>query len=152
MKIRIEIDENYDEDEVVIKCREMDENIKAIHKAITNLTAKVDLMFYKNQVEYFLSLSDILFFETSENEIDVHTINDIYQIRQKLYELESILPNNFIRVSKSTILNVNHICSIDKNLASSSLVQFNNTHKKVYVSRNYFKNLRLRISERRNYE
>ena len=40
-----------------------------------------------------------------------------------------LLPINFIRVSKSTILNVDHIFSIEKNLTASSIVQFNKTHK-----------------------
>jgi len=69
-----------------------------------------------------------------------------------LYELEEMLPNNFVRVSKSTILNVNQIYSINRNLTSSSLVQFYKSYKQVYVSRNYNKILKQRLEERRNYE
>ena len=73
----------------------------------------------------------------------------VYEVKYKLYELEGILPNNFMRVSKSTILNVNYIYSITRNLTSSSLVEFKNTHKKVYVSRYYYKPLKIKLSEMR---
>lgn len=152
MKIRIEIDKNFDDDEVIIKCRELNKNIQSIQNAIADISANNNMVFYKNQVEYFLPINSIMFFETSDNSISAHTANDVYQIKNRLYELEEILPNNFVRVSKSTILNVNHIYSIDKNLTSSSIVKFSNTHKQVYVSRNYYKFLRQRLDERRNYE
>jgi len=86
-----------------------------------------------------VSYSDILFFETNGNSIDSHTENDAFQVKHKLYELEEILPSNFVRVSKSTILNINKIYSIDKNIVGVSEVQFYKTHKQVHVSRLYYK-------------
>ncbi|WP_124098135.1 LytTR family DNA-binding domain-containing protein [Ruminococcus sp. Marseille-P6503] len=152
MKIRIVIDSSFEEDEVVIRCRELNENIRELQKAVSGVSDGLKMVFYKRQTEYFMPLDSILFFETSPGRIDAHTTSDVFQIKHKLYELEEILPIQFIRASKSAILNINHIYSIEKNLTSSSLVKFRNTHKQVYVSRNYYKALRIRISERRNYE
>ncbi|WP_332525109.1 LytTR family DNA-binding domain-containing protein [Terrisporobacter sp.] len=45
-------------------------------------------------MEYYISLSDILFFETEENTMSAHTIDNVYQVKYKLYELEEILPKN----------------------------------------------------------
>lgn len=152
LKIRIEIDEGAEGDEIIIRCREFNKSIQKIQNYVLELSSQTNLVFYKNLTEYFLPLNSILFFETSDKGLDAHTVDDLYQIKNKLYELEEILPNNFVRISKSTILNVNHIYSIDKNLTSASVVQFNYTHKQVYASRNYYKNLRQRLQERRNYE
>ena len=152
LKIRIEIDEGAEDDEIIIRCREFNKSIQKIQNYVLELSSQTNLVFYKNLTEYFLPLNSILFFETSDKGLDAHTVDDLYQIKNKLYELEEILPNNFVRISKSTILNVNHIYSIDKNLTSASVVQFNYTHKQVYASRNYYKNLRQRLQERRNYE
>ena len=152
MKIRIEICENLEEDEVVIKCKELNRTVQKIQQSISDITVLPKLTFYKDDIEYYLPLNTILFFETSENSIQAHTEKDIYKIKYKLYELEGILPNNFIRVSKSTILNVSQVYSIDRNLTSSSIVQFYKSHKQVYVSRNYYKKLKQRLEERRNYE
>ena len=88
-----------------------------------------------------MSLATGLFFETDENGISAHTRTDAYQVKYKLYELEELLPRFFMRVSKSAILNTNHIYSINRNLTASSVVAFLNTHKQVYVSRYYYKPL-----------
>ncbi len=74
----------------------------------------------------------------------------VYKVRYKLYELEELLPEYFMRISKSTILNTNKIYSISKNLTASSIIEFQNTHKKAYVSRHYYKQLNLRLLEGRN--
>lgn len=152
MKIRIEIDETLEEDEVTIKCKEINQTIKRVQQSISSANLIPKLIFYKNDTEYYLNLNDILFFETSENNVEAHTEKEVYKIKYRLYELEEILPNNFVRVSKSTILNVNRIYSINRNLTSSSLVQFYKSYKQVYVSRNYNKILKQRLEERRNYE
>ncbi len=150
MKVRIEIDSNIEEDEIIIKCKELTKSIQKIEETIQQENQIINFTFYKDNTEYYIPLNSILFFETSGNEINAHTSNEIYKVKYKLYELEEILPINFIRVSKLTILNVDHIFSIEKNLTASSIVQFNKTHKQVYVSRNYYKKLKERINERRN--
>ena len=43
-----------------------------------------------------------------------HTWDDLYQVKYKLYELEEILPGHFMRVSKSTILNLQKIYALHK--------------------------------------
>ena len=94
-------------------------------------------------------MNDLLFFETADHGVAAHTGNDMYEAGYKLYELEEILLGFFMRVSKSTILNTSHIFSINRNLTASSVVAFENTHKKVYVSRYYYKPLISKLEERR---
>lgn len=152
MKVKIEIDEALEEDEVLIRCRGLTEEIAAIQKAVLEIVgAKQKFVFYKGNTEYYLVLDDILFFETDEKGISAHTRTDTYQSKYKLYELENILPGFFMRVSKSTILNTNHIYSIDRNLTASSVVAFSGTHKQVYVSRYYYKPLISKLEEKRLY-
>ncbi|GAA0699268.1 LytTR family DNA-binding domain-containing protein [Paraclostridium ghonii] len=150
MKIEIEIDENIKEDKFIIKCKELTDDINKIQKAIKEiLEKKIQITFYKDNVEYYISLGEVLFFETENSNINAHTKENVYQVKYKLYELEEILPNNFMRVSKSTILNVDLIYSVTKNITSSSIVEFQNTHKTVYVSRYYYKPLKLKLLEKR---
>lgn len=150
MKVRIEIDDTLTEDEVIIHCRTVNNAIEKIQKSIYNISKEsTGFIFYKKDTEYYLTLNKILFFETDNGTINAHTKNDIYQVKYKLYELENLLPTSFMRVSKSTILNVNFIYSITRNLTASSVVEFEGTHKKVYVSRYYFKPLKLKLNEKR---
>lgn len=149
MKITIEVDEQLVENEIIIKCNKVDKIIQKIQQSVSDITANSEnFIFYKDDSEYYISLNKILFFESSDNKINAHTIDDIYQIKYKLYELEEILPKNFIRISKSTIVNIDHIYSITRNVTSSSLIQFNKSYKQVYISRSYYKGLKQRLAER----
>ena len=149
MKITIEVDEQLVENEIIIKCNKVDKIIQKIQQSVSDITANSEnFIFYKDDSEYYISLNKILFFESSDNKINAHTIDDIYQIKYKLYELEEILPKNFIRISKSTIVNIDHIYSITRNVTSSSLIQFNKSYKQVYISRSYYKDLKQRLAER----
>ena len=96
-----------------------------------------------------MPVDNILFFETSENRISAHTNNETYYVKYRLYELEEKLPKNFLRISKSTIVNINQIFGITHTITSPNIIQFYNSHKQVYVSRFYFKNLKSRLEERR---
>lgn len=150
MKIIIGVDESINENEIIIRCKEFNDEVSEIQKALKNIASKSNsIIFYKGDTEYFFPLENILFFETESNSITAHTVNDVFIVKYKLYELEEILPGHFVRISKSTIININHIFSISRNLTASSLVEFNNTHKKVYVSRYYYKPLKLKLLEKR---
>ena len=57
-------------------------------------------------------------------------ILDEFSLEIKTGEIITFVGEN--GCGKSTILNINHIYSITRNITSSSLVEFKNTHKKVY--------------------
>lgn len=93
MKIKIEIEDSLAEDEVIIRCRGLTEEVSAVQKAVSEAAGAVQKFpFYKGNTEYYLSLDEILFFETDEAGISAHTKTDAYQTKYKLYELEDMLP------------------------------------------------------------
>jgi DNA-binding LytR/AlgR family response regulator len=147
MKVIVEVDDEVKTDEIIIRCKEKNDSVTKLRKYIETLN-NIEFKFYKKNQEYYLNINDILFFETDDNSICAHTITDMYYVKYKLYELENILPKNFTRVSKSAIVNVNQILSINKNITSPSSIEFTKTHKQVFVSRFYFKYLKERLKER----
>ena len=90
-----------------------------------------------------------MFFETETKGIIAHTKEDVFLAKYKLYELEEILPGNFLRISKSGIVNMNKIFSITRNLTGASEIEFKGTHKKIFVSRSYYKVLKDKLEEKR---
>lgn len=137
MKISIEFDKTQSENEIIIRCHSINEEIQKLQEMISDIAMGTrKFVCYQN--------------ETEGGHIRVHTRDQVYLAKQKLYELEEMLPGTFMRVSKSTILNTNHIFSITKNLAASSVVEFTGTHKQVYVSRYYYKPLKFKLEEKRN--
>ena len=91
-------------------------------KDLSEQNLQIDL--YKDNEEFYFSVEDILFFETEQESVYAHTIQDSYLIKHRLYELEKMLPGYFIRSSKSTIINSKQVYSITRNLTASSLVTF----------------------------
>lgn len=152
MKIRIDLEEAVEEEEIIIRCKSLTPEILELQKLLTsNYEKKQSIAFYKGDARIYVPMEEILFFETENDGISAHTIDDSYQIRYRLYELEELLPRYFMRVSKSTILNTGRIFSIDKNIYASSVVTFRNTHKQVFVSRHYYKPLVEKLEEKRDF-
>lgn len=151
MKITVEMNENYIEDEVVIRCHEINDTINKIQKAVSDITKKeTKIKLMKGNKEYYIPIDEILFFESDDSVICAHTVSDTFVTKYKLYELEQILPWYFSRISKSAILNVRKVYSITKNITASSVIEFKETPKQVYVSRAYYKPLMSKIEEMRN--
>ncbi len=143
LKIKIEIDEGLKDPEITIKCPEVNEEVARIQRMLSeSAQGTSQIIFHKEDSEYFLPLDNILFFETEGGRIRAHTADDEFEAKYKLYELEERLPFYFLRISKSTILNTHKVYSINKNLAGASKVEFYGTYKTVYCSRNYYKALK----------
>lgn len=153
MKVRIELVGDLAEDEVIIRCGRVDDTVQKLHQYILEQSHPgTKITFYKENQEFYFPLDEVLFFETEGEHIYAHTKNDAYRIKFRLYELEDILPKTFVRTAKSTIVNIQQVYSVTRNLTASSLVQFIGSHKQVYVSRNYYQELRRRLNERSTYE
>ena len=149
LKIRIEMSEGVQE-EVVIRCREITPEIIRLQQLLSGDSDRSNqFLLYKGDTEYYLNVNDIIFFETEGNAVMAHTKNDMYETRRKLYELEELSGGRFQRISKSAIVNVDKVYSIKRNVTSSSAIEFQGTHKQIYVSRAYYKALREKLEEKR---
>ena len=87
MKVRLEIDDSLNEDEIVIHTKEYTEELKQL---LSNFKSKPSIQFFKQDTEYYLDLDAILFFESDNGRVYAHTANDMFFTIQKLYELENI--------------------------------------------------------------
>lgn len=150
MKIRIEIDEEQKEEEVLIRCREVNEEILQIEKSLRKAEKEFqEILLYRDKTEYYYQVRQIYFFETEGDAVYAHTEKESFLTKMKIYELMDFLPDSFVRISKSTIVNVRFIYSITRNVTASSEIKLVNTHKQVFVSRNYYKQLREKLEEMR---
>ena len=142
MRTRIERIEDENDEEVVIRCRQITPEIEAVARQFEHFGNKPVLpAFFKDDRQYYLSLSEILFFETDAERVFAHTAADAFETRMRLYELEARLPGNYVRVSRSAVVNIKHVYSIQKSLTRVSLISFRKSHKILYCSRMYSANL-----------
>ncbi len=149
MRVKIEIVNGLPETEVLIRCGQLDESVILLQDHITKQgSSKRCLPLKRGDTEYYVPINQIYFFETEGKEIFAHTAEQLFGCSYKLYELEELLPGGFMRISKSTIANLDYIYSITRNLAASSLAEFKDSNKTVMVSRSYHKAVLERLRER----
>jgi len=149
VKIRLDISPDYQEKEVVIKAAQKDDEVQQIMDSIKDVAEKFNhLNGYIGETVYSLALKDVLFFETNDRNVYAHTTNNAFLIHYRLYELEENLPDNFLRISKSSILNVDEILSLSRSV-TGNLVEFKNTYKQVYVSRRFLHELKDKLKQRK---
>lgn len=150
MRFRTEIRDGGDE-EIVIVCHGRSEKIKRLERIIENaLGSDAEMILELGDVEYYVKKSDVLFFETYNGRVAAHTREKMFSSGSTLAFLESDLPESFIRVSKSCIVNVAQICAVSSGITGNGEVLFKDSDKKAYVSRGYYKALKERIYRLRN--
>lgn len=134
MRVRIEQDENLTTPEVVLRvppqATETAELMAAIRAAVT--PQQLTLSQRGRQVR--VTLATVLFCEATGHQVTVHTADQCYTTREPLYQLAEQLPEQFIRASKSAILNRDQVASLTRSL-TGNLVKFHQSHKQLYVSR-----------------
>ena len=149
MKVKLELDPDQKETEITIHAGQLTPEIERIYQQLQMDSDHPDqIEGMMDNTSYYLSINDILFFETDAKQVMAQTIRNAYFVKYKLYELENLLGGQFMRISKSTILNLDQIYAITKSI-SNCQIKFHDSYKTVYVSRRYYRDLNDRLKERR---
>ena len=87
--------------------------------------------------QYEIAVSDVFYIETVDNRNFIYTKDKVYETRQKLYELEETLrEKRFLRVSKSTLLNLMKVSAITPAL-NSRFIAVLFSGEQVVITRKY---------------
>jgi len=84
---------------------------------------------------------DIFYIESVERKTFLYCEHEIYESRQKLYELEELAIKDFLRISKSVIVNVRKIKTLIPSLSGNAEAVLMNNERLV-ISRRYVNELR----------
>ena len=130
--------------QVVIRCREENAQILRLKAYIEAFSPRLQGKLKDKTV--FVEYGDILYFDSVDNRTYLYTADAVLEIRYRLYELEEMLPaEDFFRVSKSQLLNVNQIRTLAPGLNRAMLATMRNGEQ-VYISRKYAAQLRKVLS------
>ncbi len=95
-----------------------------------------------DQRQYEIAVSDIFYIESVDNKTFLYTKDRVYETKQKLYELEKMLiQKHFLRVSKSTLLNLMKISAI-KPALNSRFTAILFSGEQVVITRKYVPELK----------
>lgn len=112
MKLFLRETPTISETEVEIRFRERDSEVDNLVRAISSSDDALIGINDKGDTE-IVYISQILYIEAVDRDVFAYKASGVYKIRKTLYELEDDLKDKlFVRISKSTIVNIKAIKSI----------------------------------------
>ncbi len=142
--MNIEVIENKENLHVIIECQKINEQIIRLKSHIELFDDKIQA---KSEKEIcFINTADVLYFESVDNRMFLYTNDEVMEIKHRLYELEMILSKeDFIRISKSQIVNINKISKLKPEINRTILATMCNGEN-LSISRKYVKDFRKLLS------
>ena len=139
MKVKLEIDERIVEDNVTIEAQAYTSQISNLVDYIHQLGKKTDrLTVRKGEEVHLLAESEIIRLVIEDKVVRVKTASDEFTTNLRLYQIKELLPANFLQISQSEIINLNHLDHLQ--LTSNGLVKLIMKNEDfTYSSRRYLK-------------
>ena len=135
---------------ITIDVVQLTEEVQKIIDYISNISKKQSqIIADKDNKIYILELKDVICFFSKDKYNYVRTVNGIYRIKMKLYELEEVLDkNDFIKISNSCIVNINQVECFDISILGTIVVKLKDDTKE-NVSKRNIKKVKQMLKERR---
>ena len=142
MKIHLEIRDEYPEPEIRICAAALTPEIEKILQLVERSPGNKPLNGYRQDTVTPLAPEKILRLYGENQKVFAQTMEGIYQLRVRLYELEERLGSEaFLRISHSEIVNRRRICRLDVSLTGTIAVILEGGIT-TYVSRRYVPRIR----------
>lgn len=143
MNVQINLINDKTNERVIIECIEITPDIDSIRSYA--LTKGLSLVGQINERLYSFYLSEVIYFEAVDERVFAYTVNKVFELKIRLYELENAYKDkHFIRSSKSYIINLLLLDNISPALNGRFIAHMNNGQK-IIVSRQYVSNLKRSI-------
>lgn len=143
MEVKVNIIEKEKPELVEISCHEVNDGIREIVTFIKLRQGQVTGTMDGEQYE--IPLMDIYYIESVDDVTFIYCKNNVFETRQKLYELEEIVCHSyFFRISKPCIVNLMKVKSIKPGLNGRYLAMLT-SGEEVIISRKYVADLKKKL-------
>lgn len=127
-------------EQVEIRCHEVTEQVREIVTFVKSRQGKLTGVLEGKQYE--ISVMDVYYIEAVDNKAFLYCSRQVYETKQKLYELEEILKEKyFLRVSKSILLNLMKVKSV-KPALNGRFIAILQSEEEIMISRKYVPELK----------
>ena len=132
-----------EDEEIVIKCHEMNDEILALVAKLKKSDSV--LLGVKEGQTYRIPLKDVYYIESVDNKTFICAQKRVFESKQKLYEFEELtVGTKLFRCSKSMILNIGKIRSVAASVNGRFEAKLINGET-VIISRQYVPDLKKRL-------
>ncbi len=143
MKISIEEIGREQEEEIVIRCHEIGDEVLQI---INRLKSTEEMVIgYEGNKIHRIAPKDIYYFEAVDNKVFIYSRSQVFESKQKLYEIEQMYGgSHFLRTSKSVIMNIRKIKYVSPAYNGRFEACFDSGEKQI-ISRQYVSALKKKL-------
>ena len=136
MKVNLFVSRDIEEPHADIHTNELTENLTKAISILENDDANDMLAVKRGSDIALLELSDVFMLRVEDKQVKVYTKTDDYLIKKPLYQVEENLNGDFVRISKTTIVNLKKIERVAPSLKGMMFIQLKNGLKD-NISRKY---------------
>jgi len=134
LKIIVEKPLPGEEEQLIVKCHNISPELLNVLNTVR--TQGNFLICYSGNQIHKVSPTDIFYIETVDNKTFLYCKKNVYESKQKLYELEGLAMKDFFRISKSVIVNLSKIKSLAPSISGRLEATLSNDER-VVISRQY---------------
>ena len=136
MKVNLFVSRDIEKPYADIHTNELTDNVTKAISILESDDANDMLAVKKGSDIALLEFSDIFMFRVEDKQVKVYTQNSEYQIKKPLYQVEENLRSDFVRISKTTIVNLKKIERVAPSLKGMMFIELKNGLKD-NISRKY---------------
>ena len=135
MKVSVDISPEYREPYAVIHTARVTDEIQRIVDVLG--TGDTPITALQNEEDIIiLQPKDIFMVRVEDGDMIIYGARQKYRSRKRLYELADQLGKQFMQISKTTLINLSYMDSIEPGFSGTLLLKLKNGNKD-YVSRKY---------------
>lgn len=142
MQVLYEQAASKEEEKAVIRAVSKTDEIIAAIKLLENGTESIAVT--KDEQTFMLDISGIYYIESVDKKTFIYTKNNCYETKYRLYELEEMLNNYYLRCAKAMIVNIKKIKSVKSEINGRMNARLLNDEN-IVIARSYVKELKKRL-------
>ena len=136
MNVKVELKTDIQAPYAVIYTSEITEEITAMLRLIENKKQKDFIILQQEERYIVVKIQDIYMIRLEEKMVALYGKDEKYYSRLRLYEVEEQLGSDFMQISKTTLINMKQIESIEPSFSGTMYIKLKNKCKD-YISRKY---------------
>ena len=136
MKVNLFVSRDIEEPYADIHTNELTDNITKAMSILESEDSNDMLAVKKGSDIALLEFSDVYMFRVENKQVRVYTESSEYLVKKPLYQVEESLGSDFVRISKTTIVNLKKIERVAPSLKGMMFIQLKNGLKD-NISRKY---------------
>ena len=122
MKVNVDISSEHKETYAIIYTNKMTEEIQRVMDIFSTRVTPITALRNEEDI-IVLQPTDIFMIRVENGDTIIYGENDNYRSRRRLYELKEQLGNSFMQISKSALINLSYMDSVESSFSGTLLLK-----------------------------